>query len=51
MYPLQVALSSRSVAPGGATAIAEILGKQETLNRINEAISKLNQLTFYLKYK
>ena len=42
MYPLQVALSSRSVAPRGATAIAEILGKQETLNRINEAKSKLN---------
>lgn len=41
MYPLQVALSSRSVAPGGATAIAEILGKDETLNRIKEAINKL----------
>jgi len=41
MYPLQVALSGRSVAPGGATAIAEILGKEETLKRINEAISRL----------
>jgi len=41
MYPIQVALSGRSVAAGGATAIAEILGKQETLNRIKNAIEKL----------
>ena len=41
MYPMQVALSGRSVAPGGATAIAEILGKEETLNRIQNAINKL----------
>ena len=41
MYPIQVALSGRNVAPGGATAIAEILGKQETINRINNAIEKL----------
>ena len=42
MYPLQVALSGRSVAAGGATAIAEILGKDETLNRIKNAIEKFN---------
>ena len=41
MYPIQVALSGKTVAPGGATAIAEILGKEETLNRINEALEKL----------
>lgn len=41
MYPMQVALSGRTIAPGGATAIAEILGKQETLNRLNSAIQKL----------
>ena len=41
MYPLQVALSGRSVAPGGATAIAEILGKEETLKRLKEAIDRL----------
>ena len=41
MYPMQVALSGKSVAPGGATAIAEILGKEETINRINESIKKL----------
>lgn len=41
MYPLQGALSGRSVAPGGATAIAEILGKEESLKRIQQAISRL----------
>lgn len=41
MYPMQVALSGRTVAAGGATAIAEILGKQETLERIEDAIKKL----------
>ncbi len=41
MYPLQVALSGRSVAPGGATAIAEILGKDETLKRLSEALNRL----------
>ncbi|MBQ6493840.1 MAG: glutamate--tRNA ligase [Erysipelotrichaceae bacterium] len=41
MYPLQVALSGRSVAPGGATAIAEILGKVETISRIKDALSRL----------
>ncbi|MBR4470313.1 MAG: glutamate--tRNA ligase [Erysipelotrichaceae bacterium] len=40
MYPMQVALSGRSVAPGGATAIAEILGKEETLKRIDTAINR-----------
>ena len=42
MYPMQVALSGRSVAAGGATAIAEILGKDESMNRIEKAIDKLN---------
>ena len=41
MYPMQVALSSRSVAPGGATAIAEILGKDESLRRIRNGIDRL----------
>ena len=41
MYPMQVALSGRSVAAGGATAIAEILGKEETLERIRKAIAEL----------
>ena len=42
MYPMQVALSGRSVAAGGATAIASILGKEETLKRLKAAIDTLN---------
>lgn len=41
MYPIQVALSGKDVAPGGATMIAAILGKDETLKRINNALTKL----------
>ena len=41
MYPMQVALSGRSVAPGGATAIASILGKEESIRRIKAAINRL----------
>ena len=41
MYPLQVALSGRAVAAGGATAIAQILGKDESINRVKQAIEKL----------
>ena len=43
MYPIQVALSGKSVAPGGATMISQILGKEETVKRIEAAISKLNK--------
>ena len=42
MYPMQVALSGKSVAAGGATAIAEILGKEESLKRIEDAIDRLS---------
>ena len=41
MYPIQVALSGKDKTPGGATMIAQILGKEETIKRINEAINKL----------
>ena len=42
MYPVQVALSGKDKTPGGATMIAQILGKDETIKRINAAIAKLN---------
>ena len=42
MYPIQVALSGKDKTPGGATMIAQILGKEETIKRINEAINRLN---------
>ena len=42
MYPVQVSLSGKSVAAGGATMIAQILGKEESLNRIKKALEKFN---------
>ena len=41
MYPIQVALSGKDKTPGGATMIGQILGKEETIKRIKDAIAKL----------
>ncbi|MDP2808317.1 MAG: glutamate--tRNA ligase [bacterium] len=41
LTPLRIALSGREVTPGGATELAEILGKEETLQRIKKGIEKL----------
>jgi glutamyl-tRNA synthetase len=41
MWPIRTALSGIPVTPGGATALAEVLGKQETLKRIKDGIEKL----------
>lgn len=41
LYPLRIALSGKETTPGGATEIAVVLGKEETLKRIDEALAKL----------
>ena len=41
MYPIQVALSGKDKTPGGATMIGQILGKEETIKRVKDAITKL----------
>lgn len=41
LYPARIALSGKETTPGGATEIAVILGKDETLKRIDTAIEKL----------
>jgi glutamyl-tRNA synthetase len=43
MWPIRTALSGIMATPGGATALAEILGKEETLNRIEAGIHKLEK--------
>jgi glutamyl-tRNA synthetase len=43
LWPVRTALSGKPVSPGGATEIAEILGKDETLNRIKIGIEKLER--------
>ena len=41
MWPIRTALSGVLATPGGATALAEILGKPETMRRIQAGIKKL----------
>ncbi len=41
MWPLGVALSGLSVTPGGATEMAEIIGKEKTLERLAAALNRL----------
>lgn len=41
LYPVRIALSGKEATPGGATELAVILGKEESLKRIKDAIAKL----------
>jgi glutamyl-tRNA synthetase len=41
MWPVRIALSGLVSTPGGATEIAEIIGKDETMRRIQAALKKL----------
>ncbi len=40
MWPIRIAVSGRQMTPAGATEIMDVLGKEESLNRIREAITK-----------
>jgi glutamyl-tRNA synthetase len=42
LWPLRTALSGLESSPGGAVELAELLGKKETLRRIELGISKLS---------
>lgn len=41
LWPARIALTGLAATPGGASEIAELLGKDETLRRIDLAISRL----------
>ncbi len=41
MWPIRTALSGKQMTPCGATEMMELLGKEETVKRINDAIAKL----------
>ena len=43
MWPVRTAVSGKQMTPGGATELMEILGKEESLNRIRAAIEKLTK--------
>ena len=42
MWPVRIAVSGKSVTPGGAIEILEILGKAESLRRIKLGLEKLS---------
>ena len=42
MWPIRTALSGKQATPGGATELMELLGKEESINRIKAAIEKLS---------
>ena len=42
MWPLRTALSGKQMTPGGATELMEVLGKDESVKRIKDAIHKLS---------
>ena len=41
MWPIRTAVSGKQMTPAGATEIMEVLGKEESLKRLNDAIVKL----------
>jgi glutamyl-tRNA synthetase len=43
LWPLRVALSGKTHTPGGGIELSIILGKEETLKRINTAVKKLTK--------
>lgn len=44
IWPVRIAVSGKQVTPAGATEIMEVIGKDETLKRIRQAIEKLENL-------
>lgn len=44
MWPIRTAISGKQATPGGATELMSLLGREETINRINTAIEKLSNI-------
>ena len=43
MWPIRTALSGKQMTPAGATEIMEVLGKDESLARLNDGIARLEK--------
>ncbi len=43
MWPIRTAVSGKQNTPGGATEIMDVLGKEESLKRISDAVVKLEE--------
>ncbi len=41
LWPIRIALSGKAMTPCGATELMEVIGKEETLKRLDAAIAKL----------
>ncbi|MCR5008707.1 MAG: glutamate--tRNA ligase, partial [Oribacterium sp.] len=41
MWPIRIALSGKQMTPAGATEIMEVLGKDESIKRLEAGIAKL----------
>lgn len=44
MWPLRIAVTGEPITPGGCGEMMQILGKDETFNRLNATISRLQKL-------
>ncbi len=44
LWPIRTAVSGKQMTPGGATELMEILGKEESIARIEKAIEKLGEI-------
>ena len=42
MWPIRIAVTGQSVTPGGGAEMLYLLGKDESLKRINHCIERLN---------
>ena len=42
MWPARIAAAGKTVTPGGAVEILDILGREESLRRMKEGLNKLS---------
>ena len=42
MWPIRIAVSGMTVTPGGAVEILDILGKEESMSRLEKGLAKLS---------
>jgi glutamyl-tRNA synthetase len=43
MWPVRIAVAGKSVTPGGAVELCQILGREESLRRIQLGLDKMAQ--------
>ena len=43
LWPMRIAISGQTSTPGGAFEIAYLLGREETLKRLDDSIARLEK--------